>query len=377
MQPLVVEVALDQLDHRPLEQQPERLGVAAEARARSPRGWATAPIQTSSRPVGPERLAQRGASPPASPASRRGRPGRSRRDLRLAALVVVPELDAAPVLERHEQPAVGRRPAEAVAREVELVASPADAAGPPRRRRATSARRATAPPACRRRRPAPAPRAPARACPPARGRRRRPARCAPPRRRSRPSAARRARAPARGEPIRPSTAAVGLSLERSGHGRAGGAIVSRRPGRNGRPPATDSLRPPLTDRLYYTDAYLRTFDATVVDRADDGRRIYLDRTAFYPTSGGPAVRHRHARRRPRWSTSWTRTTASPTSLESPVAATGSRGAIDWPRRFDHMQQHTGQHLLSAVIAELLRPRHDRRALRRARAPRSTSTRPAL
>ena len=42
----------------------------------------------------------------------------------------------------------------------------------------------------------------------------------------------------------------------------------------------------MTHRLYYTDSYLRDFDAAVVDRADGGRRVYLDRTAFYPTSGG-------------------------------------------------------------------------------------------
>ena len=42
----------------------------------------------------------------------------------------------------------------------------------------------------------------------------------------------------------------------------------------------------MTTRLYYTDAYLAEFDADIVDRADDGRRVYLDRTAFYPTSGG-------------------------------------------------------------------------------------------
>jgi alanyl-tRNA synthetase len=40
----------------------------------------------------------------------------------------------------------------------------------------------------------------------------------------------------------------------------------------------------MTDRLYYTDAYLRTFDASVV--RVDGTRVILDRTAFYPTSGG-------------------------------------------------------------------------------------------
>ena len=42
----------------------------------------------------------------------------------------------------------------------------------------------------------------------------------------------------------------------------------------------------MTHRLYYTDSYLRDFAAAVVDRAEDGRRVYLDRTAFYPTSGG-------------------------------------------------------------------------------------------
>jgi len=42
----------------------------------------------------------------------------------------------------------------------------------------------------------------------------------------------------------------------------------------------------MTERLYYTDAYLAAFDARVVERGSGGRRLYLDRTAFYPTSGG-------------------------------------------------------------------------------------------
>ena len=41
-----------------------------------------------------------------------------------------------------------------------------------------------------------------------------------------------------------------------------------------------------TNRLYYTDAYRTTFAGAVVDRCADGTRIYLDETAFYPTSGG-------------------------------------------------------------------------------------------
>ncbi|MGH7514641.1 MAG: alanyl-tRNA editing protein [Gemmatimonadales bacterium] len=106
----------------------------------------------------------------------------------------------------------------------------------------------------------------------------------------------------------------------------------------------------MTERLYYHDAYLADFDATVVDRADDGRRVYLNRTAFYPASGGQPFdtgrlgesdvvdvvdegeRIAHL-------------------LAGPVAGDRVRGLVDWPRRFDHMQQHTGQHLLSAVIAD--------------------------
>jgi alanyl-tRNA synthetase len=108
----------------------------------------------------------------------------------------------------------------------------------------------------------------------------------------------------------------------------------------------------MTDRLYYTDAYLREFDAAVIDRAEGGRRVYLDRTAFYPTSGGQPFdlgtlggirvvdvvdeedRIAHL-------------------LANPLEAAGPvRGSVDWGRRFDHMQQHTGQHLLSAVLHEL-------------------------
>ena len=110
----------------------------------------------------------------------------------------------------------------------------------------------------------------------------------------------------------------------------------------------------MTDRLYYRDATLSTFTARVVDVAGDGRKVYLDRTAFYPTSGGQPhdigtlgdasvvdvvdedERVAHVLDR---------------AVES---ATGAelRGDIDWARRYDHMQQHTGQHLLSAVIEDM-------------------------
>ena len=107
----------------------------------------------------------------------------------------------------------------------------------------------------------------------------------------------------------------------------------------------------MTERLYYTDSYLREFTARIVDRSADGRTVYLDRTAFYPTSGGqpfdtgsiagiPVLdvvdeEDRIAHR-----------------LAAPLHAGPVDCAIDWTRRFDHMQQHTGQHLLSAVFEEL-------------------------
>jgi alanyl-tRNA synthetase len=104
----------------------------------------------------------------------------------------------------------------------------------------------------------------------------------------------------------------------------------------------------MTLRLYYTDSYLRGFDAEIVERGDGGRRLYLDRTAFYPTSGGQPFD--------------TGTLGGAAVLDvvdegdriahlvsEPVPGERVSGEIDWPRRFDHMQQHTGQHLLSAVL----------------------------
>jgi len=108
-----------------------------------------------------------------------------------------------------------------------------------------------------------------------------------------------------------------------------------------------------TNRLYYTDAYRTTFAGTIIDRDETGTRVYLSETAFYPTSGGqphdlgtlagvPVTdvvdegdRIAHV-------------LASP----FPEGATTADGAIDWERRLDHMQQHTGQHLISAVFEDL-------------------------
>ncbi len=111
----------------------------------------------------------------------------------------------------------------------------------------------------------------------------------------------------------------------------------------------------MTQRLYYTTTTLREFTAVVTERqeTDRGPAVQLDRTAFYPTSGGQphdtgtlngvavldvwddesgAIWH---------------------LLAEPLQAAEVTGVINWERRFDHMQQHTGQHILSAAFVEEL------------------------
>jgi alanyl-tRNA synthetase len=109
----------------------------------------------------------------------------------------------------------------------------------------------------------------------------------------------------------------------------------------------------VTERLYYHDSFLREFDAQVVSAQPAGERweIVLDRTAFYPASGGQphdvgalgggAVVEVQERG-----------DESVVHVTDRALARGPvHGIIDWERRFDHMQQHTGQHLLSAAFLE--------------------------
>ena len=111
-----------------------------------------------------------------------------------------------------------------------------------------------------------------------------------------------------------------------------------------------------TRRLYYDDSFLREFDAQVraceVEMRDNKPAwgVVLDATAMYPSSGGqPSDRGK---------------LGSATVIEvreeadeiihlvdACVEKGPVHGCIDWPRRFDHMQQHTGQHLLSAMFQE--------------------------
>jgi alanyl-tRNA synthetase len=107
----------------------------------------------------------------------------------------------------------------------------------------------------------------------------------------------------------------------------------------------------MTARLYYQDAYTHAFDARVVDKTEDGKRVYLDKTYFYPTSGGQPH-----------DTGFLSDAAVTEVIDEgdriahilsePLEGDLVQARIDWNRRFDHMQQHSGQHLLSAVFLEL-------------------------
>ena len=108
----------------------------------------------------------------------------------------------------------------------------------------------------------------------------------------------------------------------------------------------------MTERLYYHDCYLTEFRASVVDTSSDGSRIYLDRTAFYPTSGGQPFDIGKL-----GDADVTEVVDEDDRIAHQVSTPLVKGAevagvIDWSRRFDHMQQHTGQHLLSAVLVDL-------------------------
>lgn len=107
----------------------------------------------------------------------------------------------------------------------------------------------------------------------------------------------------------------------------------------------------MTERLYYVDSYLRSFRARVAEADAAGLTVYLDRTAFYPASGGqPCDTGSIAGRAVLDVVDEGERIAH--RLSAPLEAGAADCAIDWERRFDHMQQHSGQHLLSAVFEEL-------------------------
>jgi alanyl-tRNA synthetase len=109
-----------------------------------------------------------------------------------------------------------------------------------------------------------------------------------------------------------------------------------------------------TRRLYFEDAYQKEFEAAVVESLElDGKpAVVLDQTCFYPESGG----------QPADSGTLDGARVSDVReegerlihvLDRKIIAPRVKGAIDWKRRFDHMQQHSGQHILSQSFIEIL------------------------
>jgi alanyl-tRNA synthetase len=110
---------------------------------------------------------------------------------------------------------------------------------------------------------------------------------------------------------------------------------------------------PKTERLYYTDCYLREFEARIVRSVavPNGFKVYLDRTAFYPTSGGQPTDFGTLAGLPVLEAVDEGDEIAHLLRQAPESE-GVSGKIDWARRFDHMQQHTGQHILSAAFERI-------------------------
>jgi alanyl-tRNA synthetase len=109
----------------------------------------------------------------------------------------------------------------------------------------------------------------------------------------------------------------------------------------------------VTERLYYTEPYRTEFEATVLacERQGDRLLAFLDRTAFYPTSGGqPHDTGRLGEAHVIEVLDQEDGRVAHVIDRNVSAGARVEGRIDWPRRFDHMQQHTGQHVLSAAFA---------------------------
>ena len=107
----------------------------------------------------------------------------------------------------------------------------------------------------------------------------------------------------------------------------------------------------MTKKLYYTDQYLRKFSSRVrrLTESNGKPAIVLDRTAFYPTSGGQPHDRGTINEIEVLEVIENESQEILHILESPVEGPKAVGRIYWNRRFDHMQQHTGQHLLSQAF----------------------------
>jgi alanyl-tRNA synthetase len=114
---------------------------------------------------------------------------------------------------------------------------------------------------------------------------------------------------------------------------------------------------PATERLYYNDSHLIEFEARVIDvteRVSGWSAVVLDRTAFYPTGGGQPgdTGTLNGVRVVECIDDGDRGVLHVMQGFAPARDAVVGGRIDWARRLDHMQQHTGQHILSQAFIQL-------------------------
>ena len=110
----------------------------------------------------------------------------------------------------------------------------------------------------------------------------------------------------------------------------------------------------MTDKLYETDSYAQTFTATVTacTPVAGGFAVVLDRTAFFPEGGGqPFDTGRLGNARVLAVHTDGEIITHTTDAPLPVGA-AVEGVLDWDRRLDAMQQHTGEHILSGTLHRL-------------------------
>ena len=106
-----------------------------------------------------------------------------------------------------------------------------------------------------------------------------------------------------------------------------------------------------TEKLYYTDPFLTTFTAKVLscEAGKGGYLVTLDRTAFYPEGGGQPADHGTLGGIAVTDVHEKDGVVIHTVEKAVEIGENVTGSIDWARRFDHMQQHSGEHILSGIL----------------------------
>ena len=111
----------------------------------------------------------------------------------------------------------------------------------------------------------------------------------------------------------------------------------------------------MTERLYYDNAYLTEFDGCVLACRENGAHfdVLLDRSAFYPTSGGQPFDTGTLGNAQVIDVNVIDGDVWHTVTQPLTPGTTVHGCIDWPRRFDHMQQHAADHMIASALHRLM------------------------